>query len=89
MMRVSVVVPTFRRPDQLDRCLKALLSQNLDPAQYEILIADDAADLAAERQVEWQAKQTGVAIRRDRSPWTSCGPKRWVAGGQRSDHRLH
>jgi GT2 family glycosyltransferase len=63
MIRVSVVVPTFRRPDLLDRCLKALLSQDLDPAQYEILIADDAADLATERQVEWRAKQTGVAIR--------------------------
>ncbi|MGZ3299395.1 MAG: glycosyltransferase family 2 protein [Isosphaeraceae bacterium] len=63
MVRVSVVVPTFRRPDLLDRCLTALLAQNLDPAQYEILIADDAASQATEKQVKRRAEQTGVTVR--------------------------
>ena len=42
-MRVSVVVPTYRRPELLDRCLAALAAQDFDGAVYEILIADDAA----------------------------------------------
>ena len=29
MPRVSVVVPTYRRPDLLERCLAALLRQTL------------------------------------------------------------
>ena len=32
-LRVSVVVPTYRRPDLLDRCLAALLAQDLAPEE--------------------------------------------------------
>jgi GT2 family glycosyltransferase len=38
---VSVVVPTFRRPDLLERCLDALCAQVLDPTTYEIVVVDD------------------------------------------------
>lgn len=38
---VSVVVPTYRRPDLLARCLQALCAQTLDPHTYEIIVADD------------------------------------------------
>jgi len=40
-IRVSVVVPTYRRPDLLRRCLAALVSQNCAPASYEIVVVDD------------------------------------------------
>src|SRR5204863_4106335 len=40
---VSVVVPTYKRPELLRRCLAALLAQDYDPLAYEIIIADDAA----------------------------------------------
>ncbi len=43
-MNVSVVVPTYRRLDLLKRCLSALSSQSLEPACYEIIVADDGAD---------------------------------------------
>ena len=42
--RVSVVVPTYRRTDLLARCLAALVSQDLNAAEYEVIVADDAAD---------------------------------------------
>lgn len=42
-IRVSVVVPTYKRPELLRRCLAALLTQDFDPKAYEIIIADDAA----------------------------------------------
>lgn len=38
---VVVVVPTFRRPDLLGRCLAALCAQTLARDRYEICIADD------------------------------------------------
>ncbi len=51
-MRVSVVVATFRRPDLLARCLAALKDQDFDPAQWEVIIADDAASDATRAQAE-------------------------------------
>jgi glycosyltransferase involved in cell wall biosynthesis len=38
---VSVVVPTYRRPDLLARCLKALCAQSLEHSRYEVIVADD------------------------------------------------
>ncbi len=40
-VRVSVVVPTYRRPDLLARCLAALQRQTLAAGSYEIIVCDD------------------------------------------------
>jgi glycosyltransferase involved in cell wall biosynthesis len=54
--RASIVVPTYRRPDLLDRCLAALVAQDLGPANYELVVADDAASEDTRRQVDkWGA----------------------------------
>ena len=50
--RVSVVVPTFKRPDLLFRCLTALMAQDFDAGDYEVIIADDAACDETRRAVE-------------------------------------
>jgi cellulose synthase/poly-beta-1,6-N-acetylglucosamine synthase-like glycosyltransferase len=42
LVRVSVVVPTCRRPQLLGRCLAALVKQRLDPESFEIIVVDDA-----------------------------------------------
>jgi GT2 family glycosyltransferase len=42
--RISVVVPTFRRPVLLRRCLDALLAQRIDPEAFEIIVVDDGSD---------------------------------------------
>lgn len=62
-MRVSVVVPTYRRPAPLARCLDALAGQDLDPAGYEILVADDAASEPTRRQVEAFARRCRAPVR--------------------------
>lgn len=49
--RVSVVVPTYKRPDLLARCLDALLTQDFDAQNYEIVVADDANCTATRQQV--------------------------------------
>ncbi len=51
-VHVSVVVPTYRRPDLLHRCLSALVAQEFEPAAYEIIVADDAASDEMRRSVE-------------------------------------
>ncbi|MDB5307998.1 MAG: glycosyl transferase family 2 [Gemmataceae bacterium] len=61
--RLSVVVPTCRRPDLLARCLAALVYQHLDPTAYEVVVADDAASAAARVRVETAARAARVRVR--------------------------
>ncbi|WP_420823351.1 glycosyltransferase family 2 protein [Trinickia diaoshuihuensis] len=49
---ISVVVPTWRRPAMLERCLTALVRQTLAPARYEIVVCDDGPDEATRSLVE-------------------------------------
>ncbi len=62
-LRVSVVVPTYRRPELLGRCLAALTAQTMAPDSYEILVADDAASAETRRQVEEFSKKATCLIR--------------------------
>ncbi|HEX2281306.1 MAG TPA: glycosyltransferase [Thermomicrobiales bacterium] len=56
-VEVSVVVPTFERPELLELCLAALVAQTFDPSAYEIVIADDAASERTRHQVEdWRRR---------------------------------
>lgn len=63
---VSVVVPTYRRPTLLDRCLEALVAQDFAPEDYEIIIVDDAASKETRLQVQgWsrRAAARGLMVR--------------------------
>jgi cellulose synthase/poly-beta-1,6-N-acetylglucosamine synthase-like glycosyltransferase len=37
----SIVIPTFRRPELLDRCLTAVTNQKLEGTRYEVVVVDD------------------------------------------------
>jgi len=63
MTRVSVVVPTYRRPDLLRRCLAALRAQDLPPSDYEVIVADDAADAGTRELVEREGARGAVPVR--------------------------
>jgi GT2 family glycosyltransferase len=54
---VSVVVPTYRRPDMLAACLDALARQNMPPDRYEIVVCDDGPDEATRTCVERMARE--------------------------------
>jgi GT2 family glycosyltransferase len=59
--RVSVVIPTYRRPELLARCLAALAEQDLPPDEYEVLVADDAASTQTRAQVaDWAESHSNV-----------------------------
>lgn len=56
MPRVSVVIPTFRRPDLLERCLRALIDQDMALTDVEIIVADDGIQEATRTLVgQWMA----------------------------------
>lgn len=57
--RISVVVPSFGRPALLQRCLLALCAQDLEPGDYEIIVADDGPDPATAQTAKAMAGQPG------------------------------
>jgi glycosyltransferase involved in cell wall biosynthesis len=61
-MRVSVVVPTYRRAHLLARCLAALAAQDFEPPDYEVVVADDAASEETRLQVEEFARGARPAV---------------------------
>ena len=63
MPRVSVVVPTYRRPALLARCLEALAQQDLDASDYEVVVPDDAGTEDAQRVVERAAATARTPVR--------------------------
>ncbi|MEC5406065.1 glycosyltransferase [Paraburkholderia sp. MPAMCS5] len=63
---VSVVVPTYRRPDMLAKCLGALAEQDFPADRYEIVVCDDGPDDATRdcvtRFADEQARR-GLSVR--------------------------
>lgn len=42
--KISVIIPVFNEEKFLSRCLRSLLSQNLDESSYEIIVINDASE---------------------------------------------
>ncbi|GAA4323663.1 glycosyltransferase [Pigmentiphaga soli] len=65
-IQASIVVPTYRRPDMLTRCLLALLGQDFEGG-YEIVVADDGPDddtrAAVEQIAARAAAEDGPQVR--------------------------
>jgi glycosyltransferase involved in cell wall biosynthesis len=47
---LSVVIPAYKRPHLIKRCVEALLKQTLPSDQYEIIVVSDGPDEATARQ---------------------------------------
>ena len=41
MPSIAVVIPTYKRPDLLRRCLEAVARQSIPPTSYEVIVVDD------------------------------------------------
>ena len=67
-VRLSVVIPTYRRPVLLRRCLAALTGQTLAPGLYEILVVDDGAGVETWKVVREMAQRATPSIRYLASP---------------------
>jgi len=63
MMRASIVVPTYRRPALIARCVSALLVQGLRADGYEILVADDAGEPLLGARLAQLPNPHGVRVR--------------------------
>lgn len=75
-VRVSVVVPTYRRTVLLRRCLNALVAQRLARPSYEILVVDDGRSNVTQSSVQSFARRllNGPAVRYLQPPFGAHGP---------------
>jgi glycosyltransferase involved in cell wall biosynthesis len=56
--KISVVIPTFKRPKLLTRCLRALTRQTLDKNDFEVIVVTDGPDSATMLALEpWLNKK--------------------------------
>jgi glycosyltransferase involved in cell wall biosynthesis len=62
-MQISVVVPTYKRPWLLVRCVEALAKQQFDHRQFEIIIVSDGFDADTEEALLDVIKKIDVQIR--------------------------
>ena len=63
MIEISIVVPTFRRPDDLVRAIDSVLAQENVAAPFEIVVVDNDPDGSAEPIVQIVAARSPVPIR--------------------------
>ncbi|MFB3908364.1 MAG: glycosyltransferase family 2 protein [Candidatus Eisenbacteria bacterium] len=60
---VSVVVPTYRRPALLARCLDALAEQDLGRSAFEVIVVDDGRCDASLQVVADRSRRSRLALR--------------------------
>jgi GT2 family glycosyltransferase len=61
---VSIVVPTYGRPELLARCLHALAELDYPAERYEIVVVDDGSDEPDASRIAWTCMQGGARLER-------------------------
>ncbi len=74
--RVTVVIPAFTRSEALGRALRSVVTQDLDAADYEVIVVDSSPDDGNQRVVEDLADATSRNIRCLRKSAEGPGPSR-------------
>ena len=84
MIRCSVVIPTYHRPELLARVLAALARQTISPTEFEINVCDDAGSDETRAQVDHWGSRHVTAIRYIRGDTPQRGPAAMRNGGWRA-----
>ena len=72
--RISVVIPTCRRPQLLCKCLAAVFAQRLDPHAFEVIVVDDGHGADTQAVVEAFRTRPGGPVLRYVRPRHGRGP---------------
>jgi glycosyltransferase involved in cell wall biosynthesis len=72
--RISVVIPTFKRPDLLCRCLAAVLAQRLERAAFEVIVVDDGQTADTQAVVDAFRTRPDAPVLRYIRPRQGQGP---------------
>ena len=62
-LKLSIIVPVYMVEKYLGKCIDGLLSQDLDPDEYEIILVDDGSpDRCGEICDEYSASHSNVKV---------------------------
>ncbi len=67
---VTVIIPTYNRPDELRHCLAALADQDLSRDHFDVIVADDGGAVSPARVVDEARSRLDVTL----LPVTHGGP---------------
>jgi glycosyltransferase involved in cell wall biosynthesis len=85
-VRASVIVPAYRRTEELERALRSVLAQDFDPREYEVVVVDSSPDDRNQALVESLIATAPCSLRclrknpegpgpsRNLGAWSSSGP---------------
>lgn len=60
-IKISVIIPTCRRPALLDACLRALYRQSLEKTGFEVIVVSDGPDEQTRKAMaKWTAKKNWI-----------------------------
>ncbi len=59
---ISVVIPTYRRPEALARCLDALAVQTFSEREFEVIVVDDGSGAPPHAVVERMASRLTITL---------------------------
>jgi glycosyltransferase involved in cell wall biosynthesis len=63
MIRVSIILPTYNVELYIERCVRSLENQDLDPTSYEIIVVDDGAtDRSVDKVVALQEEFHNIVL---------------------------
>lgn len=63
MLEISVVIPTFKRPQLLNTCLLHLDNQTIDKSRYEVIVVTDGYDEITLKAVEEYRKSSVLDLK--------------------------
>jgi glycosyltransferase involved in cell wall biosynthesis len=61
-IKISVVIPTYKRPVLLTRCIEALRQQDFPREQFEIIVVSDGVDKLTEQTIEGIVGKTNLML---------------------------
>lgn len=72
-MKISIVIPTFKRSKLLIRCLDSIYRQTLPLDQYEVIVVSDGPDRETAKQIARWTKRKQVRLNFIQAPY-KAGP---------------
>lgn len=90
MIKVSVIVPTYKSGDGLDRLVASLDAQTLSPDEFEIVFVDDGSpDDTFDRLLSIQSTRSNVRVERIENSGWPCRPRNVGTDLSRGEYVLY
>ncbi|SDR00515.1 glycosyltransferase [Flagellimonas zhangzhouensis] len=79
-MKLSILIPLYNKEKYIERCFKSLLTQDLSPDEYEVIVVDDGSkDAGAAIVQEYSEKNTNIQLIKQKNQGPSAARNKCLA----------